>query len=119
MTQLSKGYHALITTTHQHKSQTTHPYTKAILEQMVTVKKQMADMVGEMRCLTLHQEEDDFLCLALVMEEKRLEAEIITEALRWYDFEKGKDEKAKADAMMGQEGGWVVAKKAEVEDAGP
>ena len=116
---LSDGYHALITDIHQHRSQTTDPYTKALLEQMVTVKKQMADVVGEMGCLSVHEEEDDFLCLAMVMEEKRLEAEIVTEALRWYDFEKEKDDKAKADAEMGQEGGWVFAKMAEVEDAGP
>ena len=79
----------------------------------------MSDMVGEMGCLSVHEEEDDFLCLALVMEEKRLEAEIITEALRWYDFEKEKDDKAKADAKTGQDRGWVVANKAEVENAGP
>ena len=119
MLELSDGYHALITDIHQHKSQITEPYTKAILEQMVTVKKQMADMVGEMGCLSVHEEEDDFLCLTLVMEEKRLEAEIVTEALRWYDFEKEKDDEAKVDVEMGQEGGWVIARKAEVEDAGP
>lgn len=120
MAQLSEGYHALITNIDRYKSQTTRPYTKEILEQMVTVKNQMGEVVREMGCLHEKAPESEVLCLVLVIEEKRLEAEIVTAALKWYDFDWESEATAKADAKTGQkEGGWVVVEEAEVEDAGP
>lgn len=118
MAQLSEGYHALITNIDRYTSQTTRPYTKEILEQMVTVKNQMSEVVGEMGCL--HEKEPELLCLVLVIQEKRLEGEIVTAALKWYDFDWESETTAKAGAETREkEGGWVIVEEAEVEDAGP
>ncbi|KAF6229492.1 hypothetical protein HO173_011532 [Letharia columbiana] len=96
MRDLSIGYHALITNLRHHESQTTGPYTKALLEQMVDVKTQISHMAREMGCLD--EMKPALLCMVMAVEVKRLEADIVTKALEWYDFEKEKDAKAKANA---------------------
>lgn len=78
----------------------------------------MGNIVHEMGCLS--EEEPEFLCLVLAMEEKRLEAEIVTRSLEWYDFELEKEASAKSTAGTGQkEGGRIVVEEADVDDAGP
>lgn len=53
---------------------------------MVTVKTQTTDVFREMGCFKVRP--SDLLCVVLLAEEKRLEAKIVTEALKWYDSEK-------------------------------
>ena len=73
-------------------------------------------MIGEIGCLD--KKEPDFFCSALLSAEKGLEWEVLSADLKW---RQQKNEETTADATVGSEsgGGWVVAEKAEVEDAGP
>ena len=82
------------------------PYTKGLLDQTLAVKIQMSDFVRKMGCPD--EKEPETLCLVLVMEEKRLEAELVTEALKWYDFEKEKTANGKPHVETKQkDGGWA------------
>ncbi len=108
MNQLSIEYHALATEVCLHESHATEPYPRAILEKMITVKEQMHDVIGGMRCL--EKTEPDSFCLALQSEEQWLEGEILR-------VTNGK-------AMKGVESGQkyegsVIVEEADVEDAGP
>lgn len=117
MHQLSEGYHALFTNMNQHNSHTSELYPKAILEQLVTVKGQMSDVIDEMRCVDA--KEPSMLCTVLLLEERPLELEIQSADQMLHEQEGRKnDAKAKEDGGKGQKG-WIVAEAAEVEDAGP
>ena len=110
MQQLSEGYRALITNMNQHSSHSSELYPRTILEQLVTVKIQMSDVIDEMGC---HAEnKDGLLCTALLFEERRLEWEILSADQKWREREAKKNgAKAMGNAASGQKG-WVVAEAA-------
>ncbi len=108
MNQLSIEYHALVTEMYLHGSHSTEPYSKDILERMITVKEQMHDVIGGMRCL--EKTEPDSFCLALLSEEKRLGWEVLSVT----------NGKAKKGVESGQKyDGSVIVEEADVENAGP
>lgn len=65
---------------------------------MVDVKTQISHMAREMGCLD--EMKPALLCMVMAVEVKRLEAEIVTKALKWYDFEKEKESSRGARGKM-------------------
>ena len=88
----------------------------------------MSGVIDEMGCRA--ENEDGLLCTTLILEERRLELEILTADRKWHEQE-AKKNGAKAEGNGGnvQKGwvaeaveamnGWVLAEAAEVMNAGP
>ena len=81
MNQLSIDYHALMTDTYLHNSYTKEPYSQALRKRLITVQEQMQVVIREIGCL--EKREPDFLCSALLSEEKGLEWEILSADSEW------------------------------------
>lgn len=114
MFELSFKYDALVTEINQHAFHAVGPYPKAIVEQMLLVKKQTSDMAEVVGCLA--EDEASHVCAALLIEEKGLAIQILTAELQWGRLEtEACNAKAEADFETDVEG-WKIVEEVEVED---